>query len=287
MCFLFGTHEQFDEDYFYERDDLTALYLKDTQLSCKFKNRGGEACSISIKLTLNNETGIKLSDHSIIQAKQIFIDSPNTELIIDESSYLDVRGRSRNDKGSDKNNAQGGSYVGQGGYCGRSAPSENYGSFDMLPNPKNIYDMKGMTLIGSAGHAFPLDTSTQGGGHIHLNIDSLTLENAGQQIMADGIPVLEKKDLPDDLNGGSGGYIYIKTANKLKPNSFSHGSSISASGGHGKNQGLGGAGGVIVLDGVFNPQDVRGVFYVNGGSSGPSFQDDCGAGAAGTIYFVK
>ena len=48
---------------------------------------------------------------------------------------------------------QGASYVGQGGYCG-NANSErlrNYGQYDMMPDPNNVLNIKGGTLVGSVG----------------------------------------------------------------------------------------------------------------------------------------
>lgn len=68
-----------------------------------------------------------------------------------------------------------------------------------------------------------------------------------------------------DLNGGSGGYVYINTQQRYGKNSFSTNNtsvdpngvmehaSIEVMGGYGKNKGVGGAGGVIVFgDGVEN-----------------------------------
>jgi len=86
-----------------------------------------------------------------------------------------------------------------------------------------------------------------------------------------------------NLNGGSGGYIYINTQQKYGKNNFTsydkdgkaQYASIEVTGGYGKNKGVGGAGGVIVFgDGV----DLRvnageyglGIFhtYTHGGRSG-------------------
>lgn len=65
---------------------------------------------------------------------------------------------------------------------------------------------------------------------------------------------MEKED-QDDLNGGSGGYIYVSTKNDVRANTISPTAQFEAKGGYGKNQGLGGAGGVIILDGTFE-QDI-------------------------------
>ena len=77
--------------------------------------------------------------------------------------------------------------------------------------------MKEMQLMGSMGHysakTVDRDRSTGGGGHIHINVENLNFTgSSGRQLQANGLPDLEKEDR-DDLNGGSGGYIYVKTNN--------------------------------------------------------------------------
>lgn len=117
-----------------------------------------------------------------------------------------------------------------------------------------------------------------------------------------------KETAVGDLNGGSGGYVYINTQQKYGKNAFTSTdaagtteyASIEVTGGYGKNKGMGGAGGVIVFgDGVENQ---LGIFhtYTHGGRSGtkvattPTQTTDgkehkpeynCGAGAAGTTYW--
>ena len=49
-------------------------------------------------------------------------------------------------------------------------------------------------------------------------------------------------------NGGSGGYIYIKTNERFNRSSIEAGAKITANGGYGVGGGLGGAGGMIVLN---------------------------------------
>mmetsp|Transcript_41110 Transcript_41110/g.62471 ORF Transcript_41110/g.62471 Transcript_41110/m.62471 type:complete len:179 (+) Transcript_41110:424-960(+) len=159
----------------------------------------------------------------------------------------------------------------------------------MLPNPTNLYDMKDNTLIGSVGESSPLDTSTQGGGHIQIKVDSVSLRGGGVPLEANGLPIATKSD-PDNLNGGSGGYIYIKTTNQFGNNTFDD-STIQALGGFGKNRGYGGSGGVIVLDGDFNREDVLKNFDVYGGKAGPDYDTarplGCGNGASGTVYHIQ
>jgi hypothetical protein len=63
---------------------------------------------------------------------------------------------------------------------------------------------------------------------------------------------------------------------------------VSAVGGYGKNQGLGGAGGVIVIDAPIGLEHTKN-FKFSGGDAGPTFQEEngCGVGAAGTLYFKQ
>ena len=54
-----------------------------------------------------------------------------------------------------------------------------------------------------------------------------------------------------NLNGGSGGYVYVNTQQMYGKNIFDQYARIEVIGGYGKNKGMGGAGGVIVFgDGV-------------------------------------
>ena len=90
---------------------------------------------------------------------------------------------------------------------------------------------------------------TGGGGRIHIDVDSLNLQWEGR-IRANGFPSSEHT-LEGNLNGGSGGHIYINTAEKTDKNEVSWFAQIEANGGFGKNRGFGGAGGIIYYDGGF------------------------------------
>ena len=48
--------------------------------------------------------------------------------------------------------------------------------------------------------------------------------------------------------GGSGGYIYLKVNHKYNTSSINAGSRVEANGGYGVAGGLGGSGGMIVLE---------------------------------------
>ncbi len=54
------------------------------------------------------------------------------------------------------------------------------------------------------------------------------------------------------MTGGSGGYIYVKSLNKLNQNSIGNTFRVEAQGGYGSNGNYGGSGGVIVFDGGFS-----------------------------------
>jgi hypothetical protein len=158
----------------------------------------------------------------------------------------------------------------------------------MQPWTTDIYNMQWDNMMGSIGTVG--DLSTQGGGHIHINVDSFnftsTSEEPGVQIQANGIP-LQSSTSTKDLNGGSGGYVYINTTNNFKENYMSMSSTVSAIGGYGQNKGFGGSGGVI----VFGPKVRTGVFNVRaeGGDGGSYYQDaspaGCANAAAGTAFF--
>ena len=91
------------------------------------------------------------------------------------------------------------------------------------------------------------------------------------------------------MHGGSGGYIYINTYETNKKNEIDPLSQIQAIGGFGKNQGHGGAGGVIVYDGSFDYG--IGNSHVHGGKGGVSYENSlpagCSNGASGTVYWKK
>ncbi len=96
-----------------------------------------------------------------------------------------------------------------------------------------------------------LDIETHGGGRVVINVDSLNLEGSNKHINADGFPLQNVSRIA--RNGGSGGYIYIRTNQRLSKNQISSSTLITANGGFGVANGLGGSGGVIILDGITMP----------------------------------
>ena len=228
LCFAFNTDKNgicwakggsviFYEDTVYERKDLKGIVLKETQIKCKTKTM--DPCILTIRLSLgNNDTYFEMYDGSMIHAKRVFFDSPSTRLTIDNTSLIEVNGRSTSTKGT-ASGVQGASYLGQGGYCGAAEYQEKfYGQFYMEPISTNMYDMNFDTMEGSIGTIG--DLATGGGGRIHIDVDSLNLTGRGQQIQANGLP-LEANDTGEiTQNAGSGGYIWINTRNKFFKNNI-------------------------------------------------------------------
>jgi len=89
----------YKSDTKYERHDIRAIVFKDKSIKCKKTNN--EPCSLSFKLSMTgNQSAIVLSDGSVMSGSQIIIDSPETALIIDETSRMNVDGSSFSDKGT-------------------------------------------------------------------------------------------------------------------------------------------------------------------------------------------
>ena len=59
------------------------------------------------------------------------------------------------------------------------------------------------------------DAETAGGGRIVILADCLNLNGTGSAIIANGLSFDDGTPHLDALQGGSGGYIYINTTNKL------------------------------------------------------------------------
>ena len=102
--------------------------------------------------------------------------------------------------------------------------------------------------MGSRGMGAANSVRTAGGGYIYLNIDQLILKGTGEKISADGYPKFGS-EIDMTLNGGTGGYIFIKTQNQYGQNEIGSKTMITARGGLGKLDGLAGAGGMIYFAG--------------------------------------
>jgi len=98
-CMAFGGNIVFRQDTIYERADLVALVLKETQIKCQ--TREGIPCAITFKLTNPvNNTYLFFLDHTQVHASKIYIESPRTRLTIDETSELETNGRSTLETGT-------------------------------------------------------------------------------------------------------------------------------------------------------------------------------------------
>ena len=114
-----------------------------------------------------------------------------------------------------------------------------YGYFEKLPNFADIKDYT--DAIGSIGKEG--DVETAGGGRVVLIADSVSFEGAGAKVQANARPYEDFTARRYSLAGGSGGYIYVKTANVNKENSLSVESTIEAKGGYAIGDHTGGSGG--------------------------------------------
>ena len=79
-------------------------------------------------------------------------------------------------------------------------------------------------MTGSMGIA--KNTNTTGGGRILIIADSIKLDGSGQRLTADAKPFSDA-NFTNDFAGGSGGYIYINTANLVNNDTISVDSIIS------------------------------------------------------------
>lgn len=163
--------------------------------------------------------------------------------------------------------------------------SENYttfGNYNMMPNFEKL-DLF-MNQMGSIGQ--PGDAETSGGGRMVIVADSMNLTGWGSPLQANAKPSLEEsRTTTYHLVGGSGGYMYLKTANKYNKNNLGEKFRVEAQGGHGTHSNYGGSGGVIIFDGGFSVRHEQ--VTAAGGSSVKSSinQDGCGNGAAGTLFY--
>ena len=138
--------------------------------------------------------------------------------------------------------------------------------------------------MGSFGRADEVETA--GGGRIVLIADSVTFKGAGDKLSANARPYQNFVRKAYSLEGGSGGYIYVKTENHGKNNTLDEESQISAQGGLGIGNHTGGSGGVIVLDDNFKISANK-VFANGGKADRDEFKDGCNNGGSGTIYYPK
>ena len=131
-----------------------------------------------------------MTDSSYIKGSEVYIRGPDSQLIIDRTSYIGVSGASYSRTGSDTDKDQAASYIGEGGYCGTEADFENktYGKFDLRPTTDVLLLKYKTDLQGSRGMSGPAAKNTLGGGRIYIDVDSVKLDGEGVQISANGDP---------------------------------------------------------------------------------------------------
>ena len=157
--------------------------------------------------------------------------------------------------GTHTKGGNGASFIAQGGgFCDEKnkgsvvGPEPTYGAFDMIPHAEEI------GLVGDAMGSCGIhdDVETAGGGRIVLVADSVIFRGQGKKLDADARPYEGFTAASYSLEGGSGGYIYVATFNRVNENELGRNrNTISARGGLGIGKYGGGSGGVIVLDDNF------------------------------------
>jgi len=144
-----------------------------------------------------------------------------------DNSTISADGQSFNTNGTSTRGG-GASFIGQGGNCHNSNNTGTpYGFFNMLPVFSNL--AAAGSQYGSMGKFG--DAETAGGGRIVILADCLNLNGTGSAISANGLSFDDGTLHLDALQGGSGGYIYITTANNVCTNFESIEVKITALGG--------------------------------------------------------
>ena len=237
-------------------------------------------CTLRITLT-QPDSAIVIRRDSYLSADAVVIDSPNTRLLIDATSYISSS-NSGDTRGTDGDHPQrGADMVGEGGRCDGGDFGQLYDTFDA--------DVGGNR--GSMGNT--RDKRTQGGGQVHINVEALLTRGRFPEatIFANGQPSGNTLQDTEGKMGGSGGHIQISTINKNYSNEIDDETLIQANGGNGAVSGFGGAGGVIRLDGDFDQRhgdfDLAQAYGGLPGHKVPEENKACGTGAAGTVWLKK
>ena len=278
-CTITDKSIRFNSNLYYETD--LSIVMDGARVKCYDVNY--EPCILQFKFTTPGSF-LELKNSSSIVGKQIIIEAPQSEVRLLEDSSLWASGQSNNVNGT-MARGLGANFLGQGGYCGNKLSDDEYrtyGAFDMVPD---LFSSKTMHItnsqMGSIGKAN--DQETAGGGRIVLIADAVTLRGAGEKIQANAKPYVDFERKDYNLQGGSGGYIYVKTSNMNNTNSIDKEAKITAKGGIGVGKTGGGSGGVIVFDDAFEIPSEQ--VEANGGKSDHETEDGCANGAAGTIWY--
>ncbi|CDW79197.1 UNKNOWN [Stylonychia lemnae] len=249
MCFFFNSDAKncfvsllsivFRGDFTYQTNKN--IIFNDARFKCQRKD--GRFCNIRFTSSGDN-TSFELIKNSQLIGEQIVLWGPNLTVKIDASSSINATGTSDEITGTQANQ-------GEGGFCGDNIVKKNYGSYNTYPNFANVVDLT--NRIGSQG--IKGDINTNGGGRIIIMADSVVLQGKSDKLLANGLPLAinrtSGKDQTTLRHGGSGGYIYLNTSQRIQKNQIDNGVKFQANGGNGKIGGSGGAGGQIILVKVF------------------------------------
>lgn len=224
MCTIKDKTLRFSSDLYYKTDK--SLVFDNTKIKCLTISYS--PCSFMVSLQGGTETYLELKNGSSLTGKQIVIAAGESEVIIGEDSTLFASGQSIVMAGSQPRGL-GAAFIGEAGYCGGIKGFEKtmmltYGQFQRMPASTDItsYDDE----IGSIGK--PNDVETAGGGRIVIYADAVTFKGEGPKIQANARPYSDWKPRKYSLQGGSAGYIYVRTLNTVKQNSISDNSRIEA-----------------------------------------------------------
>ena len=201
---VYDTIEPFKVDTVIDLPNMIrGLVIHDTQIKCR--TRSAQPCSITIRMSHPDPLNITLEDGSHIEGSKVIIHAPDYQLHIKEGSWIDVSARSTNTRGSNRETTKvfgaGASYIASGGskclsehdQFNKNAQPESlrYSAFDLLPDI-DVHNMRDNQLLGSMGDYNAVeskaDPRTKGGGHIHINVDSLYLSGNEAHIRANGGP---------------------------------------------------------------------------------------------------
>ncbi|TNV88047.1 hypothetical protein FGO68_gene7075 [Halteria grandinella] len=260
------------------------MYFTRSKLNCQ--TNIGTACTIHFILKSDQPRRLHLLEGSVFSGEQVIIQADNATLYLDQSSRIDASGKSDENNGTQS--GVGASFVGDGGTCGVSAKSKAYARYNTVPVINAVNGQVARTAVagqlGSQGTA--KDASTNGGGRVIIIVDSLKLEGKSEKIAANGYPL--QNTTVSAKNGGSGGYIYIKVNHRFNKSSVEPGSKIAANGGFGLSGGLGGSGGIIILEKLALTAEFMaaqpGMTLNVDASVDNRWASGCKNGAPGTIY---
>ena len=173
MCTIKARTIRLTYDTVYETK--LSIVFDNTKVQC-FTTRG-HPCSISIKI--NSQGALTLMNGSEISAKQVIINASYSQVLIYDSSSINVSGQSLNLNGT-QTSGGGAQHIGQGGSCHPNHWNNytTYGTYDLMPNRRDLLEHH--DALGSMGKQG--DAETAGGGRIVILAESVVLQGFGTPI---------------------------------------------------------------------------------------------------------